>query len=95
MILLKDLLNFTPEQIGKAKIKFNKNNGYDDPIELYKSNPDVINKEWLYWRSQNKYFEVGQIAICLVRIRDDIWLLTTVDTVDSDYDVKNSVNRAC
>ena len=94
MILLKDLLNFTPEQIGKAKIKFNKNNGYDDPIELYKSNPDVINKEWLYWRSQNKYFEVGQIAICLVRIRDDIWLLTTVDTVDSDYDVKNSVNNS-
>ena len=75
MILLKDILRFTPEQEARAKIKFNKNNGYDDPIELYKINPDVINKEWLYWRSKNKYFEVGQIAICLVRIRDDKWLL--------------------
>lgn len=92
MILLKDLLRFTPEQEEKAKVKFNIYNGSNNPIDIYKNNPDEINKQWLYWRNENRYFRVGQIAICLVRIRGDHWLLTTVDTVDSELDVKNGIN---
>lgn len=92
MILLKDLLRFTPEQEEKAKVKFNIYNGSNNPIDIYKNNPDEINKQWLYWRNENRYFRVGQIAICLVRIRDDHWLLTTVDTVDSELNVKNDIN---
>ena len=92
MILLKDLLRFTPEQEEKAKVKFNIYNGSNNPIDIYKNNPDEINKQWLYWRNENRYFRVGQIAICLVRIRDDHWLLTTVDTVDSELNVKNGIN---
>ena len=71
MILLKDLLKFTPEQEEIAKVKFNIHNGSENPIDIYKNNPDLINKQWLYWRNENRYFSVGQIAICLVRIRDD------------------------
>ena len=82
MIKLNDLLHFSDEQIANAKIKFNKNNGYDDPIELFKTNPDIVNKGWLYCNS--RYFKVGQIAICLVKISGDKWLLTTIDTVDSE-----------
>ena len=92
MILLKDLLKFTPEQEEIAKVKFNIHNGSENPIDIYKNNPDLINKQWLYWRNENRYFSVGQIAICLVRIRDDYWLLTTVDTVDSDLNVKKGIN---
>lgn len=63
MIKLNDLLHLTDEQASKAKVKFNRDNGYDDPIDIYKSNPDLINKQWLYWRNKNRYFDVGQIAI--------------------------------
>ncbi len=94
MIKLNDILKLTDEQMSKTKVKFNKNNGYDDPIELYKTDPDVINKQWLYWRNKNRYFDVGQIAICLVRIRegDDYWLLTTVDTVNKELNINNGIN---
>ena len=43
MIKLNDLLHLTDEQASKAKVKFNRDNGYDDPIDIYKSNPDLIN----------------------------------------------------
>ena len=54
MIKLNDLLHLTDEQASKAKVKFNRDNGYDDPIDIYKSNPDLINKQWLYWRNKNR-----------------------------------------
>lgn len=92
MIRLNDILKLSNEQIDKAKVKFNIHNGYDNPIELYKNNPNIINKEWLYWREQKRYFSVGQIAICLVRIRDDYWLLTTIDSVTKDYNVQKGIN---
>lgn len=92
MIKLNDLLNLSEEQISKAKVKFNRYNGHDNPIDIYKTNPDLINKRWLYWRNQNRYFDVGQIAICLVKIREDYWLLTTVDLVDSELNVKKGIN---
>ena len=93
IIKLNDILNFSKEQVKKAKVKFNTYNGYHDPIELYKTNPDKINKEWLYWRANQRYFRVGQIAICLVRISHDNWLLTTIDTVESDLNVQNGINN--
>lgn len=92
MIKLNDLLHLTEEQATKAKVKFNRDNGNDNPIDIYKSNPDLINKQWLYWRNKNRYFDVGQIAICLVKIRSEYWLLTTIDTVDEELDVLNGIN---
>lgn len=92
MILLNDLLNFSEDEKNRAKIKFNIYNGEENPIELYKSNPDQINKEWLYWRNKKRYFDVGQIAICFVRIDYEHWLLTTIDNVIKELDVKDGVN---
>ena len=92
MIRLNDILKLSDEQMSVTKVKFNKYDGFDNPIEVYKTNPDIINKQWLYWRAKNRYFEVGQIAICLVKIREDYWLLTTVDTVDKELNVKDGVN---
>ena len=92
MIKLNDLLHLTDKQASKAKVKFNRDNGYDDPIDIYKYNPDLINKQWLYWRNKNRYFDVGQIAICLVKIRSEYWLLTTIDTVVEELNVLNGIN---
>lgn len=92
MIKLNDILRLSEEQIARAKVKFNIDNGESNPIDIFKSDPDLINKQWLYWRKKNRYFSVGQIAICLVRIREDEWLLTTVDTVDSELGVNKGIN---
>lgn len=89
MIKLNDLLNLTEEQAANTKIRFNMSNGDYDPIELYQDNREEINKRWLYWKGNKSLFQVGQIAICLVRMskNKDQWLLTTIDTVSKDLNV--------
>lgn len=92
MIKLNDLLHLSDEQLQSTKVKFNKHNGFNNPIDIYKTNRDLINKQWLYWRNKTRYFNVGQIAICLVRISSEHWLLTTIDIVDKELNVINGIN---
>lgn len=93
-ILLNDLLGFTPEELkhDRIKVKFNIWNGYVNPIDVYKRNPEEINNRWLYWREKRRYFQVGDIAICFVRLDGDRWLLTAVKKITKDLDVSGGVN---
>ena len=70
--------------VKNTKIKFNLNNGHDDPIDLYAKNPQLINNQWLFWRNKTRNFQVGQTAICLVRMSGKFWLLTTIKKVTQD-----------
>lgn len=90
-ILLKDILNIDSTN-NVVKIKFNQNNGYDDPIELYKTNPDEINNQWFLWRKKRRYFNVGDLAICLVALKKDYWLLTTIKRITKELGVLEGVN---
>lgn len=91
-ILLQDLLHLTDEERSRAKVKFNIWDGYHDPIELFKTDPEEINTKWLFWNEKRKYFRVGQIAICVARIEGDLWLLTTVKEVTKDLDVHDGIS---
>lgn len=93
-IYLNDLLRFTPEELqnDRIKVKFNIWNGYENPIDVYKRDPDEINGRWLLWREKRRYFRVGDIAICLVRLDGDRWLLTGVKRITKDLDVAGGVN---
>ena len=93
-IYLNDLLGFTPEELqnDRIKVKFNIWNGYENPIDVYKRDPDEINGEWLLWREKRRYFRVGDIAICLVRLDGDRWLLTGVKRITKDLNVAGGVN---
>ena len=55
VLLLNDLLRLSPEESACAKVRFNQHNGTDDPMELYKSNPDKVNVEWLFWKTKQRY----------------------------------------
>ena len=91
-ILLNDLLHIPAEQAGNVKVKFNQSNGNDDPMELYLRDPDTVNTDWLLWRSKQRYFSVGQIGICLLKLSWDTWLLTTIKRITADLDVTDGVN---
>lgn len=91
-ILLNDLLLLDEEEIENTKIKFNIHNGYSDPMDLYLSNPDIINNQWLFWRNNQRYFNVGQIAICLLKLSYDRWLLATIKKVTKELEVYQGVN---
>lgn len=91
-LMLNDILYLSDEQISRGKVRFNRNNGCDDPIELFKTNPDVINNQWFLWRSSKRnYFSVGDLALCLVKISGDYWLLTTIKTITRDNGVHDGI----
>ena len=91
-LLLKDLLRFSDDEIGKVKIKFNQHNGNDDPMDLYKRNPDIVNNTWLFWNKERRYFFEGQIAICFLKLSYDKWLLTTIKKITKDLGISGGVS---
>ncbi|MGI6593700.1 MAG: GIY-YIG nuclease family protein [Christensenellales bacterium] len=95
MFKLNDLLNFSKEDFDFSKVRFNNNTANTDPIELFVSNPEEVNTNWLFWRGTRRYFNEGDIAICLVRmshISKDMWLLTTIKKVTKELGVTKEVN---
>jgi len=60
---LNDILHLSNEELNNTKIRFNQWNGETDPMDEYKRDPDMINNRWLFWRSKQRYFSVGQIAV--------------------------------
>lgn len=91
-ILLNDLLNIPEDIAGTVKVKFNQSNGIEDPMALYLKEPEVVNNQWLFWRTKQRYFSVGQIAICLLKLSSDSWLLTTIKRVTKELDVFDGIN---
>lgn len=81
-VFLNDLLQFSGDDLARARIKFNQiepNGG--DPWIIYQDNPERINHDWLFWHKEIHYFNAGQIAICLVKMPNGNWLLTTIKEV--------------
>lgn len=91
---MNDLLNFAEKDFdNKIKVKFNQRNSIgEEPKDIYQNNPDKINNEWLFWREDTRYFSEGQIAVCLIDLKDDRWLLTTIKEVTRELNVKNGIN---
>ncbi len=87
---LLHLLSYFPND--RIKIKFNQYNGEFDPMDLYKRDPEKVNTDWLLWRTQKRYFYENEIAICLLKLSYDIWLLTTVKRITKDYNIKDGVS---
>jgi len=92
VIRLNDLLRLEGADLRVAKVKFNQWNGSVDPIEAYVEKGEEINGEWLFWRNKTRDFEVGSIAVCLVRMSYDTWFLTTVKRVTRELGVTDGVN---
>ena len=91
-ILLDDLLHIPEGIADSVKVKFNQYNGDSDPMDLYLREPEIVNTQWLFWRNQQRHFRVGQIAVCLMKLSHDTWLLTTIKRVTKDLDVLNGIN---
>lgn len=52
----------------------------------------MVNNQWLFWRTEKRYFNVGDLAICLIKLRNDQWLLTTIKKVTKELGVTKGVN---
>lgn len=90
-IMLNDLLHFDAAEVPNVRVKSNICDGSDDPLDLYKTNPDEVNVTWFLWHDDRRYFNVGQTAICLLKLRGDQWLLTTIKKITRLLDVTDGV----
>lgn len=90
-ILLENILQLEKYK-NRVKIRFNQDNHYENPIEVYKANPDLVNNQWLFWRTEKRNFNIGDVTVCLLKITNDKWLLTTIKRVTKEFDVKNGIN---
>ena len=88
---INDLLQFTPDQYKNIRVKLNMYNGSNQPIERYTKKPNTVNKRWLLWHRNRRYFKENQIAICLVRLPNNrnLWTLTTIQRIKSKIEVEN------
>lgn len=87
-IMLNDILNLSEQDSSRCKIRFNQTNqsGYD-PLSYYMENPEIVNTEWLFARNKVRFFNVGEIAISLLKLSYDTWLLTTIKLVTKEFNV--------
>lgn len=90
-IRINEILGFGEDELGNIRVKFNIFNGQEDPLELYKIDPDEVNINWFLWHDRNRYFKVGQLGICLLKIAEDIWLLTSVKKITALLDIDETV----
>lgn len=91
-ILLDDILRISAQQAADVKVRFSQYNGSEDPMELYLRDPEVVNTQWLFWRTRQRYFSVGHIAIGLLKLSADTWLMTTVKRVTKELGVYDGIN---
>lgn len=61
-------------------------------MDLYLQDPELVNTQWLLWRTSKRYFAKGQIAICLLKLTEDTWLLTTVKQITEELNQTNGIN---
>ncbi|MCK8058402.1 MULTISPECIES: GIY-YIG nuclease family protein [unclassified Fusibacter] len=91
MIQLNDILKLSDEDLNRTKIRFNKRTDGFDPIELFKAGDKKLYDGQFWNFSKTKSFKVGQLAIGLIRIFDDKWLLFDISEITKDLDRLNDV----
>lgn len=91
-IYFNDLLHLDETELESTKIRFNQSEGKKDPLQEYRRDPAEVNDRWLFWRKEQRYFSVGQLAICLLYLKPDTWLLTAMKHVTEELNIKGGVN---
>lgn len=89
---LNDLLRLSDEEIARTKVRLNADYDGEDAVEVYRRDPDRVNSGGFLWRAKQRMFAVGQIGICLLLVRRDLWLLTTVKLITRDLGVRGGVS---
>ena len=91
-LYLNDLLHIKPEDIPNVKIRFNQFTGEVNPLDSYIQDPEIVNTQFFLWRTKQRYFNVGQVAICFLKLSEDMWLLTTIKRIVKELDVYEGIN---
>lgn len=90
-LYLNDLLRISNDDLSNVKIRFNQFNGTENPLDGYLRDPEYVNTRFFLWRTKQRYFNVGQIAICLLKLSEDKWLLTTIKKITKELNIIDGI----
>lgn len=91
-LYLNDLLRINNDDLSNVKVRFNQFNGTENPLDGYLHDPEHVNTRYFLWRRKQRYFNVGQIAICLLKLSEDKWLLTTIKKITKELNIFDGIN---
>lgn len=92
LLYLNDLLRIDEAELENVKIRFTQTTGDDDRLAKYLSDPDIINNTAFLWRTNQRYFNVGQTAISLLNLSHNTWLLTTIKKITKELGITGGIN---
>lgn len=90
-MLPNDLLGIEGQEFENAKVKFNQHNSWENSLDLYQSDPEIVNTQWFLWHKKQRCFTPGQLAICFLKISEDFWLPTTIKRITKTLDVCDDI----
>ncbi|MBE7439171.1 MAG: GIY-YIG nuclease family protein [Spirochaetales bacterium] len=91
-IYLNDLLRLSDTELKNTKIRLNQSNNHDfDPIQLFKNKDMQLYNGQFYNYGSMKSFQQGQIAIGLLRLDSEKWLLFDISRITKDLNLYDSV----
>jgi hypothetical protein len=81
---LQTIFQFSEEEVKNVRVRFSMPNGEEDPKDIYLKDPEIVNTKW-FLHSGKKYnnFKPGTLAIHLLLIDKDLWLMTAVKKIIS------------
>lgn len=90
-IPLNSILQLSSKDLDRTKIRFSIKSGETSAINEYLRDPEIVNNQWLFWRSKNSLFREGDVVVSMVKLPGDRWLLATVKTVDRETGVLDGI----
>ena len=92
-IYFDSLLGLTEEERARTKIKFNVYSATVgvNPLDVFRSNPEEFNTDWMLYRTTKNVYKTGDIVINLLKLDWNSWLLTSIKRITKelniDYDI--------
>lgn len=73
---INDVLHLREDEITRAVAKLNIGNVNGSAVDQWLENNESIDTYWLLWQHKRRYYSVGELALCFIRITQDTWLFT-------------------
>lgn len=87
-IRFSGLIQFSDDT--NVKIRFNSDNGHENPLDSYPTKRDEEALRWIRWHPQKACFCVGNLVINLFRMSFEHWLLVGIHKIISDTGIPKS-----
>lgn len=90
---INDVLQLREDEVDRAVAKLNIANVDGPALDQWIANSETIDTAWLLWHFKRRYYSVGELALCFIRITTDTWLFTCGKRITAVLPVDLSIHE--